>query len=346
MKVSVLVRQKSRNVDAVIEAANIANRLQPDFDFDIEQVDWLPRGSEEIKPKELLQTVRKKHKGKALIAVISPPLKGDYFDIEYRGLSIVSTDNWERKFAPPPIAIYILFQFACAVSSFVANLSPAQVHRRMRHNGFRGCIFNSTRGRLMFLSVLIAGYVCADCEARLCEWGVSDRQLNSMGHLLSYVRDFAIRKPRTMPASIFIGHGRRNDWKKLRDHLTTTHGLSVAEFNVSSRAGFTTVEVLSQMLESASLAILVMTAEDLQVDGKTNTRQNVVHEIGLFQGKLGFPRAIIVKEESAEEFSNIKGLTYIAFKKGRIAQAFTEIDAALIRERVVAAFVSAGAPGS
>jgi hypothetical protein len=335
MKVAVLVRQKSRSVDAVIDAASIANRLQPDFDFNVEQVDWLPSGNQVVKPQELLQTVKKKHKGKFLIAVISPPLKGDYFEYPSRGLNIVTTDNWEKAYAPPPVVIYLLFQFAFAVSSFVANLSPGQVRRRMRHNGFRGCIFNSTVGRRRFLSVLIAGYICADCEARLCEWGVSDRNLDSLGHLLSHVRDFAIRKPRTLPVSIFIGHGRRHDWKKLRDHLTATHGLKVAEFNVTSRAGFTTVEVLSQMLESATLAILVMTAEDRQVDGKTNTRQNVVHEIGLFQGKLGFPRSIIVKEESAEEFSNIKGLTYIPFKKGRIAQAFTEIDEALVRERVL-----------
>ena len=61
----------------------------------------------------------------------------------------------------------------------------------------------------------------------------------------------------------------------------------------------------------------------------------MVHEIGLFQGKLGFPRAIIVREEGVEEFSNIKGLTHIPFKKGKIAEAFAEIDRVLTRERVI-----------
>jgi predicted nucleotide-binding protein len=84
-------------------------------------------------------------------------------------------------------------------------------------------------------------------------------------------------------------------------------------------------------------AILVMTAEDRQEGGKRNARQNVVHEIGLFHGKLGFPRAIILKEQGAEEFSNIKGLTYIPFKRGQIANAFPDLDRVLFRERVIPA---------
>jgi predicted nucleotide-binding protein len=91
------------------------------------------------------------------------------------------------------------------------------------------------------------------------------------------------------------------------------------------------------MLESASFAILVMTAEDRQRDGRLKARQNVVHEIGLFQGRLGFPRAIVVKEDGAEEFSNIKGLTYIPFQKGQIDDALAEIDRVLLRARVISA---------
>jgi hypothetical protein len=337
MKVVVLVRKKSRNVDGVVQAANIANRLQSEFEFDVEQVDWLQKGNGAVRPKDVVQRVKDKHAGKHLIVIVSPPLKGDYLDYARRGMNIVSTADWNSRFAPPPLAIYVLFQFADAVASFVADLSPRQVHRRMRHNGFRACIFNSTEGRQRFLSVLIAGYVCADCRARLREWGVSAAQLDSIGHLLSYVRDFTIDKPRYMPNAVFIGHGRRVDWERIRNHISKKHRLKVEEFNVSPTAGFTTVERLTEMLESASFAILVMTAEDRQKDGKVKARQNVVHEIGLFQGRLGFPRAIVVKEDGVEEFSNIKGLTYIPFKKGKIDDALTEIDRVLIRERVIPA---------
>ena len=52
---------------------------------------------------------------------------------------------------------------------------------------------------------------------------------------------------------------------------------------------------------------------------------NVVHEAGLFQGRLGFSRAIILLEESCEEFSNIHGLGQIRFPKGNIKAVFEDV---------------------
>jgi len=70
-------------------------------------------------------------------------------------------------------------------------------------------------------------------------------------------------------------------------------------------------------------------------DGKTHARENVVHEIGLFQGRLGFRKSIIVKQNGTAEFSNIAGLTYIPYPKGKIEEAFPEIVRTLIREGVL-----------
>jgi predicted nucleotide-binding protein len=39
---------------------------------------------------------------------------------------------------------------------------------------------------------------------------------------------------------------------------------------------------------------------------------NVIHEAGLFQGRLGFERAIILLEDGCEEFSNIQGYGQIS----------------------------------
>jgi predicted nucleotide-binding protein len=48
------------------------------------------------------------------------------------------------------------------------------------------------------------------------------------------------------------------------------------------------------MLDAAAFAFLVMTAEDVRGDGKLQARLNVIHEAGLFQGRLGFRKAIIL----------------------------------------------------
>jgi predicted nucleotide-binding protein len=199
-------------------------------------------------------------------------------------------------------------------------------------------------GRAEFRLGLVAAYFCGECEASLSEWGVSDKQLESLARILSYVRDFAIRKPRSIPTSVFIGHGRCKDWEQVRDHLISL-GVEVDEFNVYPNAGIQTVDRLTQMLDSACLAILVMAAEDRQADGSLNPRLNVVHEIGLFQGRLGFHKLIIVKEKRASKFSNIDGLTYIPYSKGRITDTFPDIDRVLVRERVVTP-ATAGIPAT
>jgi predicted nucleotide-binding protein len=78
-----------------------------------------------------------------------------------------------------------------------------------------------------------------------------------------------------------------------------------------------------------------MTGEDEQADGKMHARMNVIHEAGLFQGRLGFSRAIVVLEEGCEEFSNIEGLGQIRFPKGNIKAAFEEIRRVLEREGII-----------
>ncbi len=82
----------------------------------------------------------------------------------------------------------------------------------------------------------------------------------------------------------------------------------------------------------AGMALIVMTAEDEQPDGAKRARQNVIHEIGFFQGALGFERAIIVLEEGCEKFSNVDGIIYIGFPKGHVAAAYEGIRETLERE--------------
>jgi hypothetical protein len=45
------------------------------------------------------------------------------------------------------------------------------------------------------------------------------------------------------------------------------------------------------MLDEAGFALLVLTGESERTDGVVLARQNVVHEAGLFQGRLGWRKA-------------------------------------------------------
>lgn len=132
--------------------------------------------------------------------------------------------------------------------------------------------------------------------------------------------------------SVFIGHGRSPLWRELKDFIQDRLKLSWDEFNRVPVAGVTNTERLIQMLDDAGIAFLVLTAEDERTDGAMLARQNVIHEAGLFQGRLGFSRAIVMLEEGCKEFSNIAGLGQIRFPVGKISASFEEVRRVLERE--------------
>ena len=89
------------------------------------------------------------------------------------------------------------------------------------------------------------------------------------------------------------------------------------------------------MLSEAEFAFLILTAEDIHLDRSLHARENVVHEVGLFQGRLGPRKAIVLLEDGCEEFSNIVGLSQIRFPRRHISATFEEIRRVLEREGVL-----------
>jgi len=134
---------------------------------------------------------------------------------------------------------------------------------------------------------------------------------------------------------VFIGHGRSHVWKELKDFIQDRLHLPWDEFNRVPAAGLTNTLRLSQMLDDAAIAFLILTGEDETTDNKIHARMNVVHEVGLFQGRLGFEKAIVLLEEDCEEFSNIHGLVQIKFPKGKISAVFEEIRRVVERETLI-----------
>ena len=134
---------------------------------------------------------------------------------------------------------------------------------------------------------------------------------------------------------IFIGHGRSLVWRELKDFIEGTLGLPYEEFNRISTAGQFTGNRLKEMLDESCMAFLIMTGEDEQTDGSLHARENVIHEAGLFQGRLGFERAIILLENGCKGFSNIHGLIHIPFPKGNIEATFEKIRRVLQRESIL-----------
>lgn len=61
----------------------------------------------------------------------------------------------------------------------------------------------------------------------------------------------------------------------------------------------------------------------------------MVHEISLFQGRLGFERVSLLQQRAVEEFSNLAGLQLIPFHGEQIEVPFTKLQRMLEREHLI-----------
>lgn len=110
------------------------------------------------------------------------------------------------------------------------------------------------------------------------------------------------------------------------------HGFDVIAYEVGTRTGHAIRDILEEMLNKGDFAILVMTGEDSTADDLLMPRLNEVQELGLFQGRIGFSKAIVLLEKGTQEFSNIHGTHQIRFAKGNVRETFGDVLATLRRE--------------
>jgi hypothetical protein len=164
-----------------------------------------------------------------------------------------------------------------------------------------------------------------------------EKLIKACRNVLDYmeVHDMVDAKTIKKAERVFIGHGRSPDWRELKDFLQERLGLTWEEFNREPTAGQSTADRIQAMLDNSCFAFIVMTAEDEHADKALHARENVIHEAGLFQGRLGFKKAIILLEEGCAEFSNITGLGQVRFPKRNISTAFEEIRRVLEREKIL-----------
>ncbi|WP_163995396.1 TIR domain-containing protein [Pyxidicoccus caerfyrddinensis] len=140
------------------------------------------------------------------------------------------------------------------------------------------------------------------------------------------------RRTVTARPKVFLGHGHSPVWLVLKEFIRSELELEPVEFNSTPMAGQLTVQRLKDVLEECTLAFLVMTAEvELATGGGRQARPNVIHEIGLFQGRLGFDRTLILVEQGCAEFSNIAGLGHIPFPPNDIQACFERVRQAVRR---------------
>lgn len=121
---------------------------------------------------------------------------------------------------------------------------------------------------------------------------------------------------------VFISHGRSSDWREVQAYIEKDIGIPTIELAQEPNAGQTILGKLWDSSERCDSAVIVMTGDDTDSAGQIRARENVIHEIGFFQGKYGLSRICLLHEEGANIPSNMHGLVYAPFPKGAVSASF------------------------
>lgn len=127
------------------------------------------------------------------------------------------------------------------------------------------------------------------------------------------------------PKRIFISHGRSDLWRQVQAYIEKDIGIPTLELAQEANRGRTVLQKLWEESSKCSFAVIVMTGDDLAADGTPRARENVMHEIGLFQGRYGLENVCVLHEENTNIPTNIHGLVYIPFAKGNIREVLGEL---------------------
>ena len=126
---------------------------------------------------------------------------------------------------------------------------------------------------------------------------------------------------------VFSGHGKNVIVRgKVKDFIKEGCDLDPMILEELPSEGMTVIEKLEKYGRTADYAILILTADDLIKDKVApRARQNVIQELGWFQGVIGRNRTAILKQEGVEIASNIAGVVYFGFKDNEVEIIFESL---------------------
>ena len=121
---------------------------------------------------------------------------------------------------------------------------------------------------------------------------------------------------------VFITHGRSEEWRHVQAYIEKDVNIMTMELAQEASLGMTIIEKLIDGSEKCDSAVIVMTGDDIDIDGTAKARENVMHEIGFFQASYGRSRVALLHEVGVSIPTNLSGVVYIPFPKGIVSASF------------------------
>lgn len=141
--------------------------------------------------------------------------------------------------------------------------------------------------------------------------------------------------PSTRPRAVLVAHDGGSQWQTLRRFLQEDCRLTVHTLSRAQPDGGDVTRLMHDQLGRCGFAVSVLTASRVMAGGRRRASEEIVHQVGVFQGYYGFGRVAILAEEGCEQFSNNAGLIRMSFPPGRIDSTFVQLERMLVREAVL-----------
>jgi sugar/nucleoside kinase (ribokinase family) len=138
-------------------------------------------------------------------------------------------------------------------------------------------------------------------------------------------------EPERVPTGVFLAHGTDPQWRKVWQFLEEDCHLQVYGAQPGP-SGEGQGEAMARLVALCGFAVCLLTGQDTMRTGHRYPDQSVVHQAGVFQGRVGFGRVALLVEEGVEIFSNVAGLICPPFRRGNVESTFWHLTRMLRRE--------------
>ncbi|MBC8492721.1 MAG: nucleotide-binding protein [Chloroflexi bacterium] len=136
----------------------------------------------------------------------------------------------------------------------------------------------------------------------------------------------ALQRLQGAQGNVFIAHGSNEVVRhRVKDFIAERCGLKPIILRELPSSGMTVIEKLEKYGRTADYAIMILTCDDIVADGEVRARQNVIQELGWFQGVLGRDRTAILLQSGVEWPSNITGIVYLEFTGNDVELIFEDL---------------------
>jgi len=149
------------------------------------------------------------------------------------------------------------------------------------------------------------------------------RLIRDIDHVFEIRANSELEQPKQEARrGVFITHGRSDDWRAVQAFIEKDVKLPTIELAQEPNLGRTIIEKLDDSAALCDSAVIVMTSDDVANEDESRVRENVMHEIGFFQGRYRRTRVVLMHENGVNIPTNLSGVVYIPFPNGSIEAGF------------------------